>query len=226
MSKEKSKKGLNRRDFIKSAAVFGAGAIALSGLGLGAAKAASPPEKWDEEADVVIVGYGGAGAVTAITAHDKGADVLILEKQPANMHTPNTKMCGGLIHYAIDVNDASAYFKALAFGENLPPETGDSAGAYPKYPKELMDDIADVWGKGVVQTVDWLQSLGPIELPITMPKPAFPDFPGAGSYGTVSARPSPGGLTFFKHLTDAVESRGINTSWETPGKRRGSLRNP
>ena len=37
---------------------------------------------WDEETDVVVVGYGGAGAVTAITAHDAGVRVLILKKQP------------------------------------------------------------------------------------------------------------------------------------------------
>ena len=36
---------------------------------------------WTEEADVVVVGYGGAGAVTAIAAHDAGAEVLILEKE-------------------------------------------------------------------------------------------------------------------------------------------------
>ena len=30
------------------------------------------PDKWDFEADVVVVGYGGAGSVAAITAHDAG----------------------------------------------------------------------------------------------------------------------------------------------------------
>ena len=33
------------------------------------------PAKWDREADVVILGYGGAGASAAITAKDAGADV-------------------------------------------------------------------------------------------------------------------------------------------------------
>jgi len=30
------------------------------------------PEKWDWEADVVVMGYGGAGACAAIAAHDTG----------------------------------------------------------------------------------------------------------------------------------------------------------
>ncbi len=34
------------------------------------------------EANVVVVGYGGAGAAAAITAHDSGASVIILEKMP------------------------------------------------------------------------------------------------------------------------------------------------
>jgi thioredoxin reductase len=35
---------------------------------------------WDEEADVVVVGYGGGGASAAIAAHDASARVLIIEK--------------------------------------------------------------------------------------------------------------------------------------------------
>src|SRR5712692_5767910 len=37
---------------------------------------------WREAADVVVVGYGYAGAVSAIEAHDAGADVLLIEKMP------------------------------------------------------------------------------------------------------------------------------------------------
>ena len=35
---------------------------------------------WDEETDVVVLGYGGAGAAAAISAHDAGARVVIVEK--------------------------------------------------------------------------------------------------------------------------------------------------
>jgi len=36
--------------------------------------------RWDDEADVVIIGYGGAGACAAIEAREAGADVLLLER--------------------------------------------------------------------------------------------------------------------------------------------------
>jgi len=40
------------------------------------------PKEWDKEADLVVVGFGGAGAAAAITASDLGAKVLMLEKAP------------------------------------------------------------------------------------------------------------------------------------------------
>ena len=64
------------------------------------------PAKWDYEADVVVVGYGGAGAAAAIEAHDAGATVLILEKQQADTpsfidHTPSTRMAASAIATAL-----------------------------------------------------------------------------------------------------------------------------
>ena len=37
------------------------------------------PEKWDGEADVIVVGAGNAGLPAAITATDKGAKIKVLE---------------------------------------------------------------------------------------------------------------------------------------------------
>ena len=39
-------------------------------------------EGFDEMFDVVVVGFGFAGGVTAIEAHDSGAKVLVVEKMP------------------------------------------------------------------------------------------------------------------------------------------------
>ena len=60
------------------------GSAALAGLDVTRAGAAQadPVGKWDHEAEIVVLGIGGAGLMTAITARDQGADVLILEKAP------------------------------------------------------------------------------------------------------------------------------------------------
>lgn len=68
---------------------------------------------WKESADVVVVGYGGAGAVAAIAAHDLGAQVLVVEKQPADAHYTNTQMSGGVFICPTDVEKVIGYVEAL-----------------------------------------------------------------------------------------------------------------
>ena len=38
--------------------------------------------RWDEQADVVVVGYGYAGGIAALEARKAGADTLLIEKMP------------------------------------------------------------------------------------------------------------------------------------------------
>ena len=96
---------INRRSFIKGTALTAAtvgAATALSGCASPSAASDVIPSKWDKEADIVVIGYGGAGAVTAITATDAGAKVLILEKAPIE-GGGNTRMAGGVIVWPSDV---------------------------------------------------------------------------------------------------------------------------
>ena len=81
MSKKTEETNVSRRDFLVRTAA-GTGAAALVGFGASEARAmGAVPAQWDQEADVVVVGFGGAGACAAIEAHDAGAKVLVLEKQ-------------------------------------------------------------------------------------------------------------------------------------------------
>ena len=59
-------------------------------------RAAGPwlPPRWDAEADVVVVGFGAAGAATAITAQSLGAQVILLEKAPRGQEGGNTRVAG------------------------------------------------------------------------------------------------------------------------------------
>ncbi len=87
---------------------------------------------WDEEADVVVLGSGGAALTAAIAAHDFGArEVLILEK--SNMIGGTTAMSGGMLWIPINQHQAEAghkdswddvvtYLDSLAPGE-LDPVT-------------------------------------------------------------------------------------------------------
>ena len=68
---------LNRRKFLGSGAA--AGAVAVGAMQAQPAQAADTPP-WDREADVVVIGGGAGGLVAAIAAREKGASVLIVEK--------------------------------------------------------------------------------------------------------------------------------------------------
>lgn len=72
------------------------------------------PTSWDHQADVVVVGCGFAGAVAAITAHDIGAEVLILEKAS---HVGGISICsGGGLRTAKTQASALAYLEAASAG--------------------------------------------------------------------------------------------------------------
>src|ERR1700746_1468558 len=65
---------LDRRSFLTSGAAVGAGAA------LPSQAVAADGIAWDREADVVVIGAGAGGLVAAIAAREKGASVLIVEK--------------------------------------------------------------------------------------------------------------------------------------------------
>lgn len=84
---------LTRREFVTAAGL--AGTALLAGTGMKDAHAAPVPKKWDLEADVVVVGFGGAGACAAIEAAKAGASVLLLEK--TDVPGGSTAISGGII---------------------------------------------------------------------------------------------------------------------------------
>lgn len=68
---------LNRRKFLSSGAA--AGVMAAGAMQVQPAQAVDATI-WDREVDVVVIGAGAGGLVAAIAAREKGASVLIVEK--------------------------------------------------------------------------------------------------------------------------------------------------
>ena len=66
---------IDRRSFLASGAAVGAVAIAET-----PAAQAAEAISWDREVDVIVIGAGAGGLVAAIAAREKGASVLIVEK--------------------------------------------------------------------------------------------------------------------------------------------------
>ena len=100
---------ITRREVLQGAALStvavaaGVPAVAMADQAVDEAKAAyeaavspippvEPPAAWDAEADVVIIGSGGGGLVSAIRLANAGLSTIVLEKQGL---TGGTTRCGG-----------------------------------------------------------------------------------------------------------------------------------
>lgn len=166
----------SRRSFLKGAA--GAAAVAAGSALSIPAEAAKVPAKWDMTADVVVVGFGGAGATTAISAAQNGAKVIVLEKNPEKRHISNTRMSGGIFHCPFKDGDPKAlkeYAQAMFSGENIPWK---EEGEIPEHSAEL----AQIWADLSPLNLEFLQSLDPAFIGGSQPgfnKASFPNFPGA-----------------------------------------------
>lgn len=100
---------------------------------------------WDAEYDVIVVGYGMAGAATSIQAAEKGAKVLLLEKAPKGHEGGNSKYAGqGFVTVEPENRDkALEYFKRIRGKYNTPE-----------------DDVLAAFTDTIITNADWINSLG------------------------------------------------------------------
>lgn len=131
------------------------------------------------ETDVLIVGFGVAGACAAVEAHDRGAGVILLERQPQATHFSNTRMSGGGFHSPLPSGNfeaLKAYSKAMLTGEGLP-------GKLENEHDEDADELADLWARLSPENEAFMRSLDPQFLTVNLASVAFEDFPGAAQSG-------------------------------------------
>jgi len=239
MAEEKeAPRKLSRKDFVKgAAAVAGAGALASCAPAATPAPTCPPaaecppcptpwiPETWDEEADVVVCGYGTGGMPAAIEAYDAGAEVLIIEK--LDWTGGAARRCGGqifggptIVQKALGIADSAdaIYDYLVACGQGW----ADQA---------LLRVLADNCGPNV----DWIiQDLGGEEwLPAQFGEGAegglllshnhYKDFGFEEVMRSHAFNPAgpgwkdgyPGGTGMYKVWDDAVQAREIRTMLET-----------
>lgn len=75
---------------------------------------------WDRQAEVVVVGFGAAGAATAITACEAGARVILLDKAPQGHEGGNTRVAGQGYLNTSSVEKAITYLHALCGPYRVP----------------------------------------------------------------------------------------------------------
>jgi len=159
---------------------------------------------YNMETDVVVVGYGAAGAAAAITAHDCGASVILVEKMP--YPGGNTGVAGGNMSIPRNWEKFSQYLKTLCFGTTEP-------------------ELVDTFVQGLREIPDWFRKMGaelrrfavpPASCGLIIPDVTFPGVPGAQEAGisvycvkeSDIATSVCGGARLMQVLTKQVDGRG------------------
>jgi succinate dehydrogenase/fumarate reductase flavoprotein subunit len=166
------------------------------------AQSSSLPQTWDKEADVIVVGFGGAGAAAAITAHDLGARVLMLEKAPEGEEGGNTRIAGQGYLHVNDVDKAITYLNALC-------------GRYP-----VPQGMVRVWAQEVSRNNEWVAGIGgdPQEHQHQPAGIEFPDLPGAQCVHKFHNGDLLGYSKTWEFFESAVKRRPIEILYESPGR--------
>jgi succinate dehydrogenase/fumarate reductase flavoprotein subunit len=162
----------------------------------------SVPGKWDTQADIVVVGFGAAGVATAVTAHDLGCKVLILEKAPEGEEGGNTRVAGQGYLNTSSVEQAIAYLTALCGPYTVP------------------DAMVTVWAEEMCKNNAWLESLGgdPQEHQHPPVGIEFPDLPGSDCVHKFHDGPVYGYSNTWKQYERLVKERPISILYATPAR--------
>ncbi len=147
--------------------------------------------KGDYETDVLIVGYGAAGANAAIAAHDAGARVLVIEKM--GFPGGNSGVCAGAMLIPESIEEAIRYYRALSFGT-------------------VDEEMIRVFAEAMVGIPRLLTGLG-AEFRVRRTEPAY--FPSLLSGRVQRIQFSPTGAEGFRFLQNLVQARKAEVLMDT-----------
>lgn len=141
----------------------------------------------------MVVGFGAAGATAAITAHDAGCRVVILEKMSAG--GGNTAVSAGTVLCPDGFSDAVEHILALSFDA-------------------VNRDMVETYVREASDNIRWLRSLGAEVEP--RGGASFPEFKGASAMKTYALQgKGSGGERLWSFLRSKVDERGIEALLET-----------
>lgn len=161
---------------------------------------------WAAEYDVIVIGYGMAGATTAIQAADDGAKVLLLEKAAEGHEGGNSLVAGnGFVMVEKENRDAAIeYFKRIRGMFSTPG-----------------DDILEVFTDGIITGMDWINERGGTAVVSNRGIGEFRDIEGWDLMNAWSMNGTTWDAGTYHFLQKCVTERASNIDvwFEAPGKK-------
>ncbi|MFI3283747.1 MAG: FAD-binding protein, partial [Erysipelotrichaceae bacterium] len=165
----------------------------------------------DYQYDVVVAGFGAAGAVASKTAAENGASVLLVEKMEQGLEGGNSKVCGQLFAYGNGDEEATrTYYENLAAELPIADDVLDTLVAGVANMREILNEQ---FGVPMEDFMDW--SSVPV---INEMSPEYPWLEGSETVGlwTTHAGISDGYLyNIFQEYVFA-NSDSIDIWYESP----------
>lgn len=98
---------------------------------------------WDEECDVLICGFGCAGATAAMEAYDAEPDarILLIEKAPPECVGGNARVSGQSLLISKNAEALKSYHRAMSAANPVP------------------EDLLDDWANRMVNLEPWIQKM-------------------------------------------------------------------
>jgi 3-oxosteroid 1-dehydrogenase len=216
--------GEKRQGVTRRQVLAGAGALSMGAITLRSSEADSSV-KWDHETDVLVVGSGVGAATAAITAHENGDAVIVLEKAPITGGT-SAKSAGVLWvpdNFTLKARgiqdkkeDCLKYLARFSYPETYnpaDPHLGLSASQF-----ELLEVFYDnasptidsLRGKGALNVAEWRMFF--LDRPATDYLDHVPEnkVPAGRALGPLKEDGSMGGgVELMMQLNGAVKERGI-----------------
>lgn len=157
--------------------------------------------------DVLVAGYGASGGVSAITAKDSGADVIILEKM--NHLGGCSVLAGGFMKAAKDVEKADRYLEITQGGRVDPVIVRSFAEGMKKLP-DIVKKLAETDSAEIADRDETTIAAGyPFEGEETFYSVYVKNIPGFEGFSWANPESNINGQRLMKLLSDNVESRNI-----------------
>jgi len=171
--------------------------------------------KWDATYDVVVLGFGGAGATAARFAADNNAKVLLTDSAPEGHEGGNTRYAGQVISTGSDLNDLRKYYQALAF------------------PLSYDNDLMETYIKGLYDIPTYIEKyLGvkpfimaqhpdsPVSKALHFMAHEYAEFPGQATHDLVAMHEGVADSALWKNLRQQVLKRAdkIDVLYNTPAE--------